>query len=82
MPPLSCGGMPLQHRPPSPPAPSPAAAPAPVAADGEARVRFTVDLPRSLHKLLKLAAVERELPMTDQARQALDEWLKGLDSST
>jgi len=60
---------------PRPPAPSPAAAPAPAAADGEARVRFTVDLPRSLHKRLKLAAVDRELPMTDLARQALGEWL-------
>ena len=60
---------------PAAPAPSPAAAPAPAAADGEARVRFTVDLPRSLHKRLKLAAVDRELPMTDLARQALGEWL-------
>jgi len=62
-------------RPPLPPTPSPAAAPASAAADGEARVRFTVDLPRSLHKRLKLAAVDRELPMTDLARQALSEWL-------
>lgn len=60
---------------PQPAAPSPAAAPAPAAVDGEARVRFTVDLPRSLHKRLKLAAVDRELPMTDLARQALGEWL-------
>jgi hypothetical protein len=60
---------------PQPPAPSPAAAPAPAAADGEARVRFTVDLPRSLHKRLKLAAMNQELPMTDLARQALGEWL-------
>jgi hypothetical protein len=60
---------------PQPPAPPPAAAPAPAAADGEARVRFTVDLPRSLHKRLKLAAMEQELPMTDLARQALGEWL-------
>lgn len=59
-----------------PPTPSPA--PAPAAADGEARVRFTVDLPRSLHKRLKLAAVDRELPMTDLARQALSEWLDSL----
>ncbi|MFN9623495.1 MAG: hypothetical protein ACK587_11810 [Cyanobacteriota bacterium] len=44
-------------------------------ADPEARVRFTVDLPRSLHKRLKLAAVDRDLPMTDLARQALLEWL-------
>jgi hypothetical protein len=57
---------------PAAPAPLP---PAPAVADGEARVRFTVDLPRSLHKRLKLAAVDRELPMTDLARQALGEWL-------
>lgn len=56
-----------------PPAPSPATAQP--ATGEEARVRFTVDLPRSLHKRLKLAAVERELPMTDLARQALGEWL-------
>ena len=56
----------------------PAPAPAPAAADGEARVRFTVDLPRSLHKRLKLAAVDRETPMTDLARQALGEWLDSL----
>ncbi len=63
---------------PQPPAPSPAPAPAPAAADGEARVRFTVDLPRSLHKRLKLAAMEQELPMTDLARHALGEWLDSL----
>ena len=34
--------------------------------------------PRSLHKRLKLAAVERETPMTDLARQALSEWLDSL----
>lgn len=56
----------------------PAPVPAPAAADGEARVRFTVDLPRSLHKRLKLAAVDRETPMTDLARQALGEWLDSL----
>jgi hypothetical protein len=38
-------------------------------------VRFTVDLPRSLHKRLKLAALERDQPMTDLAREALGEWL-------
>jgi hypothetical protein len=58
---------------PSPPPKTPQAAP--VTADPEARVRFTVDLPRSLHKRLKLAAVDRDLPMTDLARQALLEWL-------
>ena len=50
----------------------------PVTADPEARVRFTVDLPRSLHKRLKLAAVDRDLPMTDLARQALAEWLDSI----
>ena len=60
---------------PQPSAPSTAAPPAPAAADGEARVRFTVDLPRSLHKRLKVAAMDREKPMTDLARQALGEWL-------
>ena len=59
----------------APAAPSTAAAPAPAAADGEARVRFTVDLPRSLHKRLKVAAMDREKPMTDLAREALGEWL-------
>lgn len=49
-------------------------APAPVAEQGS-RVRFTVDLPRSLHKRLKLAALNRDEAMTDLARQALAEWL-------
>jgi hypothetical protein len=48
----------------------------------EARVRFTVDLPLSIHKRLKLAAVERELPMTDLARQALVEWPDHLEGFT
>lgn len=52
--------------------PAPSAAPA---AEPEARVRFTVDLPRSLHKRLKLAALNRDEAMTDLARQALTEWL-------
>ena len=60
---------------PQPSAPSTAAAPAPAAANGEARVRFTVDLPRSLHKRLKQAALDLEEPMTDLARRALGEWL-------
>ena len=42
----------------------------------EARVRFTVDLPRSLHKRLKLAALNRDEAMTDLARQALTDWLE------
>ena len=56
----------------------PAPAPPPAAADGEARVRFTVDLPRSLHKRLKQAALDQEEPMTDLARRALGEWLDSL----
>lgn len=55
-----------------PPAPAPLA---PVSAEPEARVRFTVDLPRSLHKRLKLAALNRDEAMTDLARRALTEWL-------
>ncbi|MEY3463671.1 MAG: ParG [Cyanobacteriota bacterium] len=55
-----------------PPAPAPLA---PAAAEPEARVRFTVDLPRSLHKRLKLAALNRDEAMTDLARRALTEWL-------
>jgi len=46
--------------------------------NSEARVRFTVDLPRSLHRRLKLAALEKEVPMTDLARMALAEWLDSL----
>jgi predicted transcriptional regulator len=38
-------------------------------------VRFTVDLPRALHKRLKLAALHREQAMTDLARDALAQWL-------
>lgn len=45
------------------------------APEPEARVRFTVDLPRSLHKRLKLAALNRDEAMTDLARRALTEWL-------
>lgn len=41
----------------------------------EARVRFTVDLPRSLHRSLKQVALNRDQPMTDLARQALAEWM-------
>lgn len=52
---------------------------APMAAEPEARVRFTVDLPRSLHKRLKLAALNRDEAMTDLARQALMEWLDAQD---
>ncbi len=56
---------------PAPPVPTP-----PPAIE-EARVRFTVDLPKSLHKRLKLAAVEKGLPMTDLARDAFEQWLQG-----
>ena len=59
----------------APTATSTAAAPAPAAAYGEACVRFTVDLPRSLHKRLKQAALDLEEPMTDLARRALGELL-------
>lgn len=59
----------------APPAPAPATAPAAPAAGEEARVRFTVDLPRSLHKRLKLAALNRDQPMTDLAREVLAQWL-------
>lgn len=52
----------------------PAAAPA---MEPEARVRFTVDLPRSLHRRLKQAALDRDQPMTDLARQALAKWIEG-----
>lgn len=51
-------------------APSPPEAPA-----AEPSVRFTVDLPRSLHKRLKLAALNRDQPMTALVREALAEWL-------
>lgn len=67
--------------PPTSPPPPAAAPPSAVAPDDEARVRFTVDLPRSLHKRLKLAAVDRGLPMTDLAREALAEWLEEFDIS-
>lgn len=60
--------------------PSTAALMPPPAAE-EARVRFTVDLPKSLHKRLKLAAVEKGLPMTDLARDAFEQWLQVQESS-
>jgi hypothetical protein len=41
----------------------------------EPQVRFTVDLPKSLHKRLKQAAINNERPMTDMARDALADWL-------
>jgi predicted transcriptional regulator len=34
-----------------------------------------VDLPRSLHKRLKQAALNRDQPMTALVREALTEWL-------
>ena len=54
---------------------------APPPAVEEARVRFTVDLPKSLHKRLKLAAVEKGLPMTDLARDAFERWLQAQEDS-
>lgn len=59
------------------PPPAPKASPA----AEEARVRFTVDLPKSLHKRLKLAAVEKELPMTELAKGALEQWLQVQENS-
>ena len=56
------------------PAPAPAA---PATATTEKTVRFTVDLPRSLHKRLQLAAVDRSERMTALARVALTQWLDG-----
>jgi predicted DNA-binding transcriptional regulator AlpA len=41
----------------------------------EPQVRFTVDLPKSLHKRLKLAAINGNKPMTEMARDALADWL-------
>jgi len=38
-------------------------------------VRFTVDLPRSMHKQLKMAALNQEAPMSHLVRQILSEWL-------
>lgn len=60
--------------------PAPPATKASPAAE-EARVRFTVDLPKSLHKRLKLAAVEKGLPMTDLARDAFEQWLQVQENS-
>lgn len=51
---------------------APAAAPEP---QEEGRVRLTADLPKSLHKRLKQAALDRDKPMTELVRQALAEWL-------
>jgi len=62
-------------------APAAAAPPAaPVAVEAEKRIRFTVDLPQSLHRRLKVAAMDRSQPMTDLARDALAEWLDSLNS--
>ena len=41
----------------------------------EPQVRFTVDLPKSLHKRLKQAAIDHERAMADMARDALADWL-------
>lgn len=56
-------------------APAPPAPPVAPAAEPEAQTRFTVDLPRSLHKRLKQAALNRDQPMTALVREALAEWL-------
>lgn len=41
----------------------------------EGRVRFTVDLPKSLHRRLKQRALDADQPMTELVRHALGEWL-------
>jgi hypothetical protein len=48
----------------------------------EPNVRFTVDLPKSLHKRLKLAAINGNRPMTDMARDALADWLDATERTT
>lgn len=55
-------------RPESPP-------PAPQEPLEEARVRLTADLPRSLHRRLKQAALDRDQSMSELLRQVLAEWL-------
>jgi len=59
---------------------APASAPAPVPAapqelQEEGRVRFTVDLPKTLHRRLKQRALDADQPMTELVRRALSEWL-------
>jgi len=41
----------------------------------ETQIRFTVDLPESLHRRLKLEAINRRQPMTNVSRDALADWL-------
>ena len=43
----------------------------------EARVRFTCDLPKSLHKRLKQRALDQDQSMSELVRGALSEWLQG-----
>lgn len=45
------------------------------APDLDPTVRFTVDLPKSLHKRLKRIAIDRGQPMTELVRESLKEWL-------
>jgi hypothetical protein len=59
----------------SPPPAAPVPAAAPLEPQEEARTRFTVDLPRSLHRRLKQAALDGDQSMSDLVRGALSEWL-------
>jgi hypothetical protein len=58
--------------------PTPAPAAAVSHSEPEAKVRFTVDLPRSLHRKLKQEALDRDQPMTELARDVLRAWLENL----
>jgi hypothetical protein len=44
-------------------------------AEKEASIRFTVDIPKSLHKRLTLAAVNAETTKSDLVRQLLEKYL-------
>jgi hypothetical protein len=44
-------------------------------ADKEATIRLTVDIPKSLHQRLSLAAVNYEMTKSDIVRQFLEEYL-------
>ena len=41
----------------------------------EARIRLTVDLPRSVHRQLKQAALDTDQTLSDVVRCALSDWL-------
>lgn len=59
----------------TPPAPASVQAAPPPDAQEEGRVRMTVDLPKSLHRRLKRAALDREINLSELTREALAEWL-------